>query len=604
MKIDAIKIKNFRGYKEEKKINFDALTLIVGKNDVGKSTILEAADIFFGNHKPDINDLNITCNKELDKIEISVEFSNFPSMIDIDAGATTSLSEEYLLNINGKLEIKKIFTAGATTQPKIYLNVNMPNNSDVLVVLKNTELKAKAKSLKINEEAYKASINNSVRKAIWKSIDKTSLIEKLIDINKEDGKKIYEKLELAFPIFTLFSVDRKNTDQDDEIQTPIKASIKELLKTMDAQLEPIKQKVLSELDKISQGTIKKLAEMNPEIAKTLKPIVEKPAWEKAFSINIDSDGVPLNKRGSGVKRLVLINFFRQEAERKRDINNKTNVFYAIEEPETSQHPDWQIKLFDAFNELTEQEGVQIAITSHHPELCGLVALDNVRFIEKIDDGLIIKEGDENNYREISNTLGVLPKLEGVKVIVGVEGPNDIEFLKNISNVFGLDGNDSKILWVPMGGGTLRDYVDKGYLDVLNLAQIFFFDKDSDQKYKDQVVELTTKKHWAKLTEMLTLENYIHPKYYINIWPDLTNDFIDTSSDTWLTDWKNKNILIDLSNFIKLEFEGGKSTLRNYGAESIKKSFAKIASKMTMDDFKQMGTYEELEKLFEEIKKNL
>ena len=46
MKIVSLKIKNFRGYKDLTEIKFDNLTVFVGKNDIGKSTILEALDIF------------------------------------------------------------------------------------------------------------------------------------------------------------------------------------------------------------------------------------------------------------------------------------------------------------------------------------------------------------------------------------------------------------------------------------------------------------------------------------------------------------------------------------------------------------------------------
>ena len=42
MKIKNIRIMNFRGYMQETKIDFNDLTAFVGKNDVGKSTILEA----------------------------------------------------------------------------------------------------------------------------------------------------------------------------------------------------------------------------------------------------------------------------------------------------------------------------------------------------------------------------------------------------------------------------------------------------------------------------------------------------------------------------------------------------------------------------------
>lgn len=69
MKIKSVKVKNFRGYKDETKIDFDDLTVFVGKNDVGKSTILEALDIFFndgnGVIKLDKSDLNISAVKKI-----------------------------------------------------------------------------------------------------------------------------------------------------------------------------------------------------------------------------------------------------------------------------------------------------------------------------------------------------------------------------------------------------------------------------------------------------------------------------------------------------------------------------------------------------------
>lgn len=605
MKIKSITINNFRCYTSPKTIIFDELTLIIGKNDIGKSTILEAADIFFGNRKPDKDDLPITCDPDADRIEISIEFEGHPEEIDIDAGAKTNLRDEYLLNTNGRLEVKKVYVAGKASKPKLLLKASTPKGKEVLVIKKNAELKKMASDLNIDESKYNASVNNSIRKAIWSELEDSDLEEIEFEINKEDGKKIYEKLELEFPIFTLFSADRKNTDQDDEIQTPIKASVKELVSALNQELEPIKEKILQDLNSIAEGTIEKLSEMNPEVASSLKAIVEKPAWEKAFTVNIESDGIPLNKRGSGVKRLVLINFFRQEAERKRKAGNKSDVFYAIEEPETSQHPDWQIKLFEAFEELVNDNSVQIAITSHHPELSGLVNLNNVRFIQKDNDEIIIKTGDETNCKEISKTLGVLPKLDGVKVIVGLEGPSDVEFFSNIAQVFGVDPTDERILWVPLGGGTIRNYVDKGYLEVLKLPQVYFFDRDEDNKYESYAAELKGKDHWAEISSLLTIENYFHPKYYKQIWTNLKGDYIENISDLlWLSDWKEKDIPRELSTFITSESESGNSALDKCNFSNVKKHIARNSSLMTVDDFKEMKTYEELSTFFKEIKKNL
>tara|TARA_B100000809_G_scaffold178239_1_gene175824 strand:- start:8152 stop:8319 length:168 start_codon:yes stop_codon:yes gene_type:complete len=55
--------------------------------------------------------------------------------------------------------------------------------------------------------------------------------------------------------------------------------------------------------------------MNPEIANSLTPIIPSPEslkwidFFKSVSITGDED-IPINKRGSGVKRLILLNFFR------------------------------------------------------------------------------------------------------------------------------------------------------------------------------------------------------------------------------------------------------------------------------------------------------
>ena len=45
------------------------------------------------------------------------------------------------------------------------------------------------------------------------------------------------------------------------------------------------------------------------------------------------ENIPINKRGSGVKRLILFKFFRAEAERRLQESNTTSIIYAIEEPE-------------------------------------------------------------------------------------------------------------------------------------------------------------------------------------------------------------------------------------------------------------------------------
>lgn len=60
MNLKQLKIQNFRCYRDSVSIDFDSLTAIIGRNDAGKSTILEALEIFFNNDTVSIDreDLN------------------------------------------------------------------------------------------------------------------------------------------------------------------------------------------------------------------------------------------------------------------------------------------------------------------------------------------------------------------------------------------------------------------------------------------------------------------------------------------------------------------------------------------------------------------
>ena len=62
MRLKELRLKNFRGYKNETTVDFSDLTVFVGRNDKGKSTVLEAIDIFLnqgnGAVKLDKGDIN------------------------------------------------------------------------------------------------------------------------------------------------------------------------------------------------------------------------------------------------------------------------------------------------------------------------------------------------------------------------------------------------------------------------------------------------------------------------------------------------------------------------------------------------------------------
>jgi hypothetical protein len=150
MKIKSIGLQGFRGYSNRIDVDFPNLRVLVGKNDIGKSTILEALDIFFNEgkgsvklDKEDINKANLQAGNNT--IEMSVEFEDLPSTIIIDSSNETTLSDEYLLTSSNTLKVIKRFpNAGAA---KVYIKANHPTADGCkdLLLKKNTELKKDTK---------------------------------------------------------------------------------------------------------------------------------------------------------------------------------------------------------------------------------------------------------------------------------------------------------------------------------------------------------------------------------------------------------------------------------------------------------------------------
>ena len=420
MKIDSVRIKNFRGYKDETEIKLNDLTVFIGKNDIGKSTVLEALDIFFNDGKGviklDKTDVNVKGKKEgnLD-IEISVCFSELPEKIIIDSTVETSLKDEYMLNADSKLEVIKRYKNGGAA--KVFIKAMHPTNSKCadLLLKRNSDLRKIIKSEDI--ECENQIVNAEMRRAIWNKFHDDLQIDNIeIDVSKEDAKKIWEKLSNYLPTYSLFQADRKNSDGDDEIQDPLKTAVKQILSDTELQatLAEVAIEVEKKLKEVADRTLNKLQEMDPAIAASLNPVIpsaDSLKWQDVFknvSISGDED-IPINKRGSGVKRLVLLNFFRAEAERCCQEQGNTGVIYAIEEPETSQHSDNQRILIEAFKTLASAANTQVILTTHSSYIVKQLQFTDLR---------LIKENKEGNKEIVGVQSGQLryPSLNEVNYI--------------------------------------------------------------------------------------------------------------------------------------------------------------------------------------------
>jgi len=310
MKLKTLKLYNFRSYQGEIVIPFDDLTTLVGRNDVGKSSILDALGIFFEHPlcKFEAEDRCVS-SEDCSKVRIGCIFNELPSELIIDANAKTTLADEFLLNEDNDLEIHKIFKGTTKASIDVVAIAKHPTaeNAKDLLLKKNPDLKKIAGKLGVLEQTDQRS-NVALRKAIWNAIGDLQLERSKIPLNKEDAKTILEKLESHFPIYALFRADRPSNDSDAEVQDPMKIAVRQAMAELEPELEKIKDQVKERALEVASRTVDKLRDFDDSLANELKPIFQtEPKWDTIFKLSlIDADKIPLNKRGSGVRRLVLL----------------------------------------------------------------------------------------------------------------------------------------------------------------------------------------------------------------------------------------------------------------------------------------------------------
>jgi putative ATP-dependent endonuclease of OLD family len=486
MKIAQVRIRNFRCYRNEFALSFDELTCIIAKNDAGKSTVLEALEAFFNLEKVDAEDRSIGVANAV-PIEITCVFRDLQPSLVVDSDATISPHNEYLLNAEGFLEITKKFSGASPKCEEVFVKAMHPSADrfNDLFSLTIVQLRRRAQDLAVSLDGVNQAVKSSIRHAIWNSVPIDALA--LREVQLEVKASIWKALQNALPLYQLFRADRPSSDQDAEAQDPLKYAIREALASQQAQLDAIGNHVKQQVESVTQATIEKIREMDPALAGELNPVFSSLNWSKVFSVSLTAeDQVPLNKRGSGVRRLFLINFFRAKAEQLAGDRGAPDVILAIEEPETSQHPNNQLLLLEALLDLSQSPSTQVLLTTHNPLLARKINQAQIRFIEVAADRVrAVAPNDEAASVRLRDTLGILPN-HNVRVFVGVEGPNDIEFLSRVSAVLSTTEADipnlraaeqsGTLVYIPMGGSTLELWTNR--LQGLAIPEVHIMDRDS------------------------------------------------------------------------------------------------------------------------------
>lgn len=591
MKLTIITIENFRGIKDKQVIPITNFSSIVGKNDSGKSIIVNAIASFLDpkTYKIVESDFN-----KLD-IEITFEGDFYHQEVREILGEKIKLRvkkedglDEFLEDVifEDHINIQKI-----AKKPGGDFDVNLLTREYVDEDFKNLYVKSD-EDLKTILEKYSISVPVA-------GTGRNSKLEKIKHIKKYCAENHIKQeniwVEDIYKISDLLpAVELFVSDYGLEADTKFKTnSVSEIKGFFDNETSD-ETKRLSMIEKDIQVEMNKEAEsiknLMRDYTSSLLDVIITPDinWTKAIDgVNVkfrfDGDAAPIimTHKGAGYRRLFMVARFRYLAEKNRN----ADVIYLIEEPETFLHPSAQQDLLEALKRLSEDN--QIIITTHSPIFAGSAQNESVILCSK--DGQSIYETSIGNanpdefIRKIIDELGIKPHhnlRDKFTKILFVEGKDDIYFYSKLSKLLTSKklGENEDILVLPFGGSSVNSFINIEYF--LKQGRPMYLVLDSDkglknknpekvQKQIDTFTEFNSKSNSnAYILKRSSIENYFHPRAVERFLGLDTNTLEDFKEDDYMGD-----VIIEINT--------------KYGKTFSKNSNIKIFELMTDSEFKDV-----------------
>lgn len=409
-------IKNFRCIKDLT-INFnEGLNILIGENNTGKSSIIDALRLCFSIRKQWRNIYIHESDFHIDKTDPTLP--------------------------TGEIEFH------------LYFEIQRPEEAGIFVDLLSVDGSNQELQLHIKYTLDITKGITSIKPTVWGG--------------DNEGQHIsYEIFELFYFIYLeplrdavkylrplrgsklgeLFSKIETDKDKQDLIAKGVRESI-----SNEKDLQDLIEKGQKEINKhLSKSTIDELREdveigLLPfdfrKIVESLR--IQMPIYDAKFlSSEINQKYFELYQNGLGYNNLIYTAVVLGDLLERKEIISESYNSLLIEEPEAHLHPQVQNTFFSYMNDLNEK-GIQIFITSHSPTITSKANLDSLIILDKLDEkvtSFAIRDSDlsRDNKKYLQKFLDVTKaQLFFAKGVILVEGISEALLLPVFSTILGRD----------------------------------------------------------------------------------------------------------------------------------------------------------------------
>lgn len=481
MLLKRIYVSNFRSFDHSGQfIDLDkSVTILLGRNDSGKTNFIDAMEIILGSKSPYKTYLD------------TFEFYDPSKSISIEA-ELTDISDSYLYRVDLS-DTQKNIVRNEKPERELVLKFNYPSHIEAPSATETPLATEDGEIEKTPKLAfYKVKNDGMSKPRIQKGVYDIRrrwinliVVPAMRDVSDYlNTSKPYSAL--SWLLQELISDSDKNKDLKSVLESANKILNEIFLGTQDEMLKHAKG--ITPFDSIRLGLTR---ENNPEeLSKNISLFLK--LKDKEFE---------LSQVGTGTQSALIIAVLEIYLSTRAKKAGNAHKLFVIEEPELFLHPHAIRRIAGLLRKLSEEPDFQVIISTHSPELALLGRPFNFfRFnlknnkteIEKINIPEVIAMKDKA-CRELSRANS---EMLFAKAVILVEGETEQALLPILANNYTATGinkgdynlNKHDISVVSMGGSSNFEFYYR-YLSDLGIAPYFIFDGDISNETIDSLVKL-------------------------------------------------------------------------------------------------------------------
>lgn len=537
MYISHAEIANFRAL-EAVSVPLNQFSVLLGENDVGKTSFLCALEKYFSGKK--LTETADWFKEDITrKIRIVLTFQDTPGSDDLAD----------FVRVNGSIILSKVFAIGIAPNIKAILDDNSAVSVSAPVI----------KQWFSQECFHFIPVRRDL--SVQFSMAKTALL----------GKTLRAKM-------------KKTLDEGGGLDS----------------LTGLEQTLISSLDEPKKELQKYLREQmhNDSVKLEFDGLEIDPIDGVSFKVKLSDDrvdNIPIQNRGAGTQNSLIIALFRLIAELKLD----GYFIFAMEEPENSLHPKAQRQLLSVIQEIST--GSQVIVTTHSPVFIDRNKFENNILLTRTSKGnTLAKTFDYTQLSLIRTDLGIRASdallKGGGNCAILVEGSTEEDGFPVFMEMLGMSEFKLGIAIIPLGGSDLQKVRNTvQLLMAYDIPCVIVLDADAQQCADD--LRREKGKSLTNIKEVICLSKGTIEDYYpLEIVADVINQELQPATPVSADDFDSSvHGQQRLNNFKKVMYEHGAGNSIEY----LKRLLGNIGSKLIQERGVELD--DELKEIFFTVK---